>query len=187
MKIKGVKLSLAPMHYIVVIFFIALFVWSFFATGDGMFLYWGIPLSLCLLAIPLINSYSVGRQYVKLLPEYEAESKPCRIKQLGPVMEGKAVRVEGVVQAVKGKFINRPGYKIFDGSGTIVAQRSTPLDISIRVGDNIQVVGMVVRRFAFAGDYVVHAIGVKKVDTLTPLEMDEALVSSDTVKIKKYN
>jgi hypothetical protein len=187
MKIKGVKISLAPMHYVVVIFFLALFVWSFFATGDSMFLYWGIPLSLCLFVIPLINSYSVGRQYLNLLPEYEAEAKLCRIKQIGRVMEGKPVRIEGVVQGVKGKFINRPGYKIFDGSGAVVAQRSTPLDIDIRVGDNIEVVGMIVKRFAFAGDYVVHAIGVKKIDKLTPLEMDEALVSSDSVKIKKYN
>ncbi len=187
MKIKGVKISLAPMHYIVVTFFLALFVWSFFATGDGMFLYWGIPLSLCLFVIPLVNGYSVGRQYIKLLPEYEAESKPCRIKQIGRTMEGKAVRVEGVVQGLKGKFINRPGYKIFDGSGTVVAQRSSPLDIDIRVGDSIEVVGMVVRRYAFAGDYVVHAIGVKKIDTMTPLDMDEALVSSDARKIKKYN
>jgi len=187
MKIKGVKISLAPMHYIVVIFFLALFVWSFFATGDIMFLYWGVPLSLCLFVIPLVNSYSVGRQYVNLLPEYEAESKPCRIKQIGRAMEGKAVRVEGVVQGLKGKFINRPGYKIFDGSGTVVAQRSSPLDIDIRVGDSIEVVGMVVKRYAFAGDYVVHAIGVKKIDTITPLDMDEALVSSDTTKIKKYH
>lgn len=187
MKIKGVKISLAPMHYVVVIFFLALFVWSFFATGDGMFLYWGIPLSLCLLIIPLVNSYSVGSQYLRLLPEYEAEAKPCRIKQLGPSMAGKPVRIEGVVQSVKGTFINRPGYKIFDGSGTITAQRSTPLDINVRVGDNVQVVGMIVKRFAFAGDLVVHAIGVKKIDTLTPLEMDEALVSSETRKIKKYH
>lgn len=187
MKIKGVKISLAPMHYIVVIFFLALFVRSFFATGDNMFLYWGIPLSLCLFVIPLVNSYSVGKQYIKLLPEYEAESKPCRIKQIGRTMEGMSVRVEGVVQGLKGKFINRPGYKIFDGSGTVVAQRSSPLDIDIRVGDSIEVVGMVVKRYAFVGDYVVHAIGVKKIDTVTPLDMDEALVSSDTMKIKKYH
>ncbi len=102
-------------------------------------------------------------------------------------MAGKPVRIEGVVQSVKGTFINRPGYKIFDGSGTITAQRSTPLDINVRVGDNVQVVGMIVKRFAFAGDLVVHAIGVKKIDTLTPLEMDEALVSSETRKIKKYH
>ena len=187
MKIKGVKISLAPMHYIVVIFFLALFVWSYIATQDAMFLYWGVPLSLCLFLIPLINSYSVGKQYITLLPEYEAVSKPCRIKQIGRPMEGKPVRIEGVVQGLKGRFINRPGFKIFDGSGTVVAQRSSPLDIDIRVGDNIEVVGMVVKRYAFAGDYVVHAIGVKKIDTLTPLEMDEALVSSDTRKIKKYN
>lgn len=187
MKIKGVKISLAPMHYIVVIFFLALFVWSFFATKDPMFIYWGVPLSLFLLVIPLFNSYSVGRQYVTLLPEYEAASKPCRIKQIGRPMEGKPVRVEGVVQSLKGRFINRPGYKIFDGSGTVIAQRSTPLDIDIRIGDNIEVVGMVVKRYAFAGDYVVHAIGVKKIDTLTPLEMDEAFVSSDGTKIKKYH
>lgn len=184
MKIKGVRITVSPMHITIVVFFIALFILEFFLMGyQFMYLYWGIPLALLLLVVPLINSYSVGKQYVKLLPEYEREAKPCRIKMIGPGTAGRPVRVEGVVQSRKGAFIGRPGYKIFDGSGAVIVQRSNPFDIEIKVGDNIQVIGMVTKRFAFVGNYVVHAIGAKKVDDITPIDVE----MSKDVKIKKYN
>lgn len=184
MKIKGVRLTISPMHITIVAFFIVLFIFEFFITGyQFAYLYWGIPLALLLLVVPIINSYSVGKQYVKLLPEYERESKPCKLRQIGPGTAGRPVRVEGVVQSKKGAFIGRPGYKIFDGTGAVIVQRSNPFDIEIKTGDNIQVVGMVSKRFAFVGSYVVHAIGAKKIDNLTPIDVE----LTDTIKIKKYN
>lgn len=184
MRIKGVRLTISPMHITIVVFFVALFIFEFFMTGYQYgYLFWGIPLALLLLIIPIINSYSVGKQYIKLLPEYESESKPCKIKMIGPGTAGRPVRVEGVVQSRKGWFIGRPGYKIFDGSGAVIIQRSNPFDIEINVGDNIQVVGMVTKRFAFIGNYVVHAIGAKKIDNTSEIDVD----MNKDIKIKKYN
>ncbi|MDO5844487.1 MAG: hypothetical protein Q4Q53_05020 [Methanocorpusculum sp.] len=184
MKIKGVRITVSPMHITIVVFFIVLFIFEFFITGyQSMYLFWGIPLALLLLVVPLINSYSVGKQYVKLLPEYEREAKPCRIKQIGAGTAGRPVRVEGVVQSKKGGFIGRPGYKIFDGSGAVIVQRSNPFDIEIKVGDNIQVVGMVTRRFAFIGNYVVHAIGAKIIENHSEIDVE----MNKDIKIKKYN
>ena len=100
-------------------------------------------------------------------------------------MLGKPVRVEGVVQAVKGVWLCRPALTIFDGSAAIVAKKSVPLDEDIVVGDNVEVVGMVVRRFTIFGDVLVHAIGIKKVENLTPLE-EEASVPPEEIRIKKY-
>jgi hypothetical protein len=152
---------------------------------DATYLVWTIPLIFALLAIPIINSYSVGSQYAKLLPEYEAQSRSLRIKQIGPAQFGKPVRIEGVVQLVKGKWLCRPALTIFDGSASIVAQRSSPFDFDISPGDNVVVVGMVTKRFNVFGNTVIHAIGVKKVENFIPLELNESK-SSGMIYIKKY-
>lgn len=184
MKVRGVIIGLSPLHLIVVAFFIGLFVFSYVNIQETAFLIWGIPLSLVLLIIPVFNSYSVGSQYVRLLPEYEEQSKRVRVKQITLAMLGKPVRIEGVVQAVKGTWLCRPTLTLFDGSAAIVAKKSVPLEVDVAVGDNVEVVGMVVRRFTIFGDVMVHAIGVKKVENLTPLE--EEAPKAEEIRIKKY-
>jgi len=185
MKIHGVTIGISPLHILVVAFFLVLFTASYLATTEIMYLFWGIPLSLILLIIPIFNSYSVGSQYVKLLPEYEEQSKRVRVKQITLSVLGKPVRVEGVVQAVKGVWLCRPALTIFDGSAAIVAKKSVPLEVDVAVGDNVEVVGMVVRRFSIFGDLMVHAIGIKKVENLTPLEEEES-PQAESIRIKKY-
>ncbi|MCZ9312038.1 MAG: nucleotide-binding protein [Methanocorpusculum sp.] len=185
MKIHGVTIGISPLHILVVVFFLVLFAASYLATSEIMYLLWGIPLSLVLLIIPIFNSYSVGSQYIKLLPEYEEQSKRVRIKQINLTMLGKPVRVEGVVQAVKGVWLCRPALTIFDGSAAIVVKKSAPLEVDVAVGDNVEIVGMTVRRFAIFGDVMVHAIGVKKVENLTPLEEEES-APAEEIRIKKY-
>lgn len=185
MKIHGVTIGISPLHILVVVFFLVLFTVSYLATSETLYLVWGIPLSLVLLVIPIFNSYSVGSQYIKLLPEYEEQSKRVRIKQIALTMLGKPVRVEGVVQAVKGVWLCRPALTIFDGSAAIVAKKSVPLEVDVVVGDNVEIVGMVVRRFTIFGDVMVHAIGVRKVENLTPLE-EERSVPAEEIRIKKY-
>lgn len=187
MKVRGVSVYVSPIYFIVVAFFLILFVWSYIMTSDFIFIQWGVPLALCLLIIPLFSSYSMGSQYLKLLPEYEAESKRIRAKNINPGMLGKPVRVEGVVQTIKGKILGRPRYMIFDGSGSIVVFRSKPVDEKIVVGDNIEAVGMVVKKFAFAGSLTVHGIGIRKIENLTPLEVEDSFTSDKNLKIKKYN
>ncbi|MDO5846160.1 MAG: nucleotide-binding protein [Methanocorpusculum sp.] len=187
MKVRGVSVYVSPIYFIVVAFFLILFIWSYVMTNDFIFIQWGVPLALCLLIIPLISSYSMGVQYLKLFPEYEAESKRIRIKNINLGMHGKAVRVEGVVQTIKGKILGRPRYMIFDGSGSIVVFRSKPVEEKIVVGDNVEAVGMVVKKFAFAGNLQVHGINIRKIENLTPLEMDESIGSEKSLKIKKYN
>ncbi|MDV0441840.1 nucleotide-binding protein [Methanorbis furvi] len=186
MKIRGITIGISPLHIAVVIFFLALFIVSYIVTTDPAYLYWGIPLSLALLIIPIYNSYSVGTQYVRLLPEYEAESKRVRIKNINLKTLGKPVRVEGVVQAKKGEWLCRPAVTIFDGSAAITAKKSVPLEIDIAVGDNVEVVGMVVRRFTIFGDMMIHAIGIKKVENLTPFEEETETEPAEPVRIKKY-
>ena len=192
MKIRGVNFSLSPLHFIVVIFFVVLFVLMFLITPTGdptkfAYLYWGVPLSLVLLVIPLYNSYSVAKQYVKLIPEYERESKPEKLIHIGKPLLGKPVRVHGVVQKTNGKLIGRPAFTIYDGTGAAIVQRSAPFTVNIKVGDHIECIGMVVRRFAIVGKYVVHVIDARLVDE-EELAAREAANAEETakLKIKKY-
>ncbi len=89
-------------------------------------------------------------------------------------MLGKPVRIRGEVEKVKGKLICRPAFTINDGSCSIVAQHGVPIDLDIKVGDNVEVVGMVVKRFTFFGKMVIHLIGIKKTDKVeSPEDSDK--------------
>lgn len=195
MKIKGVRIYLAPIIWCVFGFFVLLFIGSFVVSGDTSFLLWGLPLCLALLIIPLVSSYSLESQYVKLLPEYEDAAKPTRIKNINIQSMGKAVRVEGVVQTVAGKFFARPRFTIFDGSASCIVFRSIPVDETIAVGDNIEAVGMVVKKYAIAGALSVHGVGIWKRENANGLTLDyaeddaekDAISSKSPIKIKKYN
>jgi hypothetical protein len=165
----------------VVVFFLFLFSLSYLETKDTMYLYWGLPLSLLLLVIPLFSNYNLASQYARLLPEYEAEAQSCRIRQITLQMQGKPVRVEGVVQTVRGSLLARPSVVLYDGSGSITAKRSAPYDDTVRTGDTVEVVGLVMKKFTAVGELTVHAIGLRKIDGLTQEDKP-----AEKVRVKKY-
>ncbi|HJJ57443.1 MAG TPA: hypothetical protein O0X40_04590 [Methanocorpusculum sp.] len=188
MRIKGVTLHISPIVLAIFAFFVILFIVSTIATGDKIYVIWGIPLSLLLLILPLVSSYNLGSQYKKLLPEYEESAVPHKIRNVNLGLQGHAVRVEGVVQKIQMKWLGRPRYTIFDGSASIIVFRSLLVDEPIVVGDNIVAVGMVVKKYAIAGAVSIHGVGIKKVDNLSEIELDEDLsVPKKQIKIKKYN
>ena len=164
MKIKGVLIGISPLHVIVSLFCLSMFAITGVGMGDYTIIGWGVLFAIVLLVIPAYNSYSVSKSYEKLLPEYEAQSKYYRIAGIHDAMLGKPVRIRGEVEKVKGKLICRPAFTINDGSCSIVAQHGAPIDLDVRVGDNVEIVGMVVKRFTFFGKMVIHLIGIKKAD-----------------------
>ena len=162
MKIKGIRVSISPLVWIIFAIFAVLFTWSFLSTGNTAYLVWGIPLCLLLLTMPLFSSFSMSSQYRKLLPEYEEKAQSIKLSDLSLEMAGKPVRVEGVVQSVSGNFIGRPKLTIYDGTGTGVVFRSVLLDEKYAAGDSLEAVGMVVRKFAVAGGVTIHGVGIRK-------------------------
>ena len=193
MKIRGVRIHITPLIWCVFGFFVLMFIGSFIATGELSFVYWGLPLCIALLILPMFSGYSLGSQYIKLLPEYEEAAKPTRIKNINLQTMGKAVRVEGVVQKITGKFLGRPRLTIFDGSGSCIVFRSILLDEPVAIGDNIEAVGMVVKKYAVAGALSVHGVGIWKRDNAEGLTLDyaddedEATAQKSSFKVKKYN
>ena len=61
------------------------------------------------------------------------------------------------------------------------------MEEKIEVGDNIEAVGMVVKKYAIAGSLAVHGIGIRKIENLSPIEIDDSIKSKSDIKTKKYN
>ncbi|MBQ4414731.1 MAG: hypothetical protein II861_01350 [Methanomicrobium sp.] len=170
MKISGVTIGISPLHILVAVFCLSLFTITGVGMGDYIIIGWGVLFAIVLIAIPAYNSYSVAKSYEKLLPEYEAQSKYYRIAGIHDAMLGKPVRIRGEVETIKGKLICRPSFTVNDGSCSIIAQHGAPIDLDIKEGDTVEIVGMVTKRFTFFGKMMIHLIGIKKTDKVESSE-----------------
>jgi hypothetical protein len=126
-------------------------------------LIWLIPSLFMLLIIPMALNYMSRSQYAELKPIYEAEAKTVRVKLINENMVGKVVRVEGVVERVYFRFLNRPQYLVADRSGEISVKMFTSTDEDVKVNDVVEVLGQVIRRYIVTGDPVVNCISIRKI------------------------
>jgi hypothetical protein len=126
-------------------------------------LIWLIPSLFMLLIIPMALNYMSRSQYAELKPIYEAEAKTVRVKLINENMVGKVVRLEGVVERVYFRFLNRPQYLVADRSGEISVKMFTSTDEDVKVNDVVEVLGQVIRRYIVTGDPVVNCISIRKI------------------------
>jgi len=115
-----------------------------------------------LLVIPVALNYMSRKQYADLVPEYERQAKPVRVRLINENMIGKVVRINGVVERVHFQFLNRPQYSIADRSGAISVKMFTSPDEDIKVNDVVEVLGQVIRRYIVTGDPVVNCVSIRK-------------------------
>jgi len=127
-------------------------------------LIWIIPVLLMFLVIPLALNYMSQTQYASLIPVYEAQAKPVRIRMINENMMGKIVRVEGVVEKVRFRFLNRPQFIIADRTGEISAKMFTNPPDEIDKNNVVEVLGMVIRRYIVTGDPVINCVSIRKID-----------------------
>jgi RecJ-like exonuclease len=163
MKIKNVNARMSVVTMAVVTFFAIILVISFLLTGDLYLLAWGIPTLVLLALIPLALNYMSQKEYADMVPMYEAEARPVRIKLINKNMIGQPVRVEGVVEQVHFKFLNRPQYRVADRSGEISVKMFTTPAEDIKVGDVVEVLGQVIRRYIVSGDAAINCISIRKI------------------------
>jgi RecJ-like exonuclease len=133
-------------------------------TGNWQILLWGIPTLVLLLLIPLGLNYMSQDQYVNLRPVYEQNAKQVRIRLINPSMIGDAVKVQGVVERVFFQFMNRPQYLVADRSGEISVKMFTSPQEKIKVGDVVEIMGMVMKRYVVGGDPVINCVSIRKID-----------------------
>ena len=142
-------------------FFLASYV---VASGDYYVLIWAVPSLLGLLLIPLLLNYMSQSQYTGLEPMYEAEARNTRVNAITPSSIGNIVRLEGIVEKVMFKSLNRPQYHVADRTGQISVKMFTSPKEDINTDDYVEVYGQVIKRYVLVGEPVVNAVIIRKTD-----------------------
>ena len=164
MKIGNIEVKISIISIAVFVFFtLFLLIASVFSAEVRSQLMWLIPMLFMLLVIPSALNYMSRSHYADIEPVYEEQAKTIRIKMINEGMVGKPVRVEGVVERVHFKFLNRPQYRVADRSGEISVKMFTSTDEDVKVNDVVEVIGQVIRRYIVAGDPVINCVSIRKI------------------------
>lgn len=163
MKIGSIRVRISPVTLAVVgIFTLILFAYVIF-SGAWHILIWGIPTLVMLFCIPIVLNYLSQQEYRNLVPVYEEEARPVRIKTINEHMLGDVVRIEGVIEQVRFRYLNRPQYLVADKSGEISVKMFTSPREDVREGDVVVVLGQIIKRYVLAGDPVINCVEIRKI------------------------
>lgn len=164
MKIGEINLRVSIIALAVVAIFSIFLAYTYLITKDTRLLIWGIVTLVLLLTIPIGLNYMSQKEYADIRPQYEREARPIRIKLINLNMVGDPVRIEGLVEKVRFQFLNRPQYLVADRSGEISVRMYTQPEETVKVGDIVEVLGMVMKRYIVSGDAVINGVSIKKID-----------------------
>lgn len=164
MKVGTVNVKVSMVSLAVVTTFTLIFLIYVFLTGDYRFLLWGLPSLLLLFLIPLGLNYLSQKQYSELVPVYEQEAKKVSAKAINLGLLQKPVRLEGVVERVYFRYLNRPQYLVADRTGEVSVKMFTSPQEDIRKGDVVEVLGTVMRRYILTGDAIINCVAIRKID-----------------------
>ncbi|OPY46218.1 MAG: hypothetical protein A4E42_00598 [Methanoregulaceae archaeon PtaU1.Bin222] len=163
MKIGNVDVKVSIVSIGVVAIFAVFLGFAYFISRDTTLLLWGSFTLVLLFLFPLGLNYLSQREYSDMAPRYEAEAKAVRIKLINKGMIGKPVRIEGVVEKVRYKILNRPQYQVADRSGSISVKMFTNPGEDVNVDDIVEVLGQVIQRYVFTGDPIINCVSIKKI------------------------
>lgn len=164
MKIGNINVRISPVSLAVFGIFTLILLIYVYLSGDVSTLYWALPSAVLLLIIPAALNYMSQDQYARLEPIYEKEAKKVGIKQINLGMLSQPVRVEGVVERVYFRYLNRPQYLVADRSGEISVKMFTSPKEDIQKGDVVEVLGNVMKRYIVTGEAIINCVSIKKID-----------------------
>lgn len=170
MKIGTINVKVSVLVIAVFLTLTFLLLYTFGATGDTHLLIWGIPTLVLLLIIPMALNYMSQSTYVSMIPIYEEEAKSVKINAINENLNGKPVRIEGVVERTYFKFLNRPQYMVADRTGEISVKMFTSPQEDVNTGDIVEVLGQVIRRYVAVGDPVINAVQIRRLESPELLE-----------------
>ncbi|SDE79614.1 hypothetical protein SPACI_056870 [Sporomusa acidovorans DSM 3132] len=111
---------------------------TYFVSPDTGLLFTMLPMLLLLGGIPILMNV-MNRRYINKLDLRHVRKK--KIKEVAKKGIGEQVRISGVVTAISNRWLNRPNYHVLDSSGEINVCMFVAPRVSIRCGDQIEVVG----------------------------------------------
>ena len=138
---------------------------SFAESKNYRLLAIAIPMLAALVAIPMLLRKMSQSTYSDATPLYEKKAKFHKIASINSSKVGEAVRIRGMVEKISFKWLNRPHLMINDGTGAISAILFTSPRDSLAVGEEVEVLGTVMKGFPNRRTQAISAIGVKKLNS----------------------
>lgn len=117
------------------IFFVA---FTYALGRDTKFLLTALPMILILLAVPLSLSY-MNRRHTDQVDF--GDYKYFKIKDLPSIRAGEPVRIRGTIKTASMKWLNRPNFRISDGTGEIGVFMFWAPREDINPGDKVEAAG----------------------------------------------
>lgn len=117
------------------IFFVA---FTYALGRDTKFLLTALPMILILLAVPLSLSY-MNRRHTDQVDF--GDYKYFKIKDLPSIRAGEPVRIRGTIKSASMKWLNRPNFRISDGTGEISVFMFWAPREDINPGDKVEAAG----------------------------------------------
>lgn len=134
------------------------------STGDNRLLMIAIPMLLALLIIPMIMT-KLNENVATDVEEFHSdEAKLVKIKDINLSMVSEPVKVFGIVEKVSFRSLNRPRLDLRDNTGAIAVIMFTPLPEDIGVGDEVKVIGIVMRKYLLRGQSAVAGMSIAKIN-----------------------
>ena len=167
MRIRGITVRVPPLLFAVTVFFAAVCAMMFGSTKDLAYLYFGAPLCVVLICVPLAMNYLTEKQLAEQLPAMRVRAKFSRARQISPAMVGTPVIVEGKILKVTGLLMGKPAYLLSDSTGQIVVRRFALPDPLVGVGAAVEVVGTVARKITNGDAVYVNAVSMRYPSSLS--------------------
>jgi hypothetical protein len=137
---------------------------SFAQSRDYHLLAIAIPMLAALVIIPMILTRMSQGAHSSAAPFYEEKAKLRKISNINLSVVGEAVKIRGKIEKISFRWLNRPWLKISDGTGAISAIVFTSVRESLAVGEQVEVLGTVIRGFPKRRLPAISAISVKKLN-----------------------
>jgi len=142
----------------------AIVAFSFAHSRDYRFLYFAIPMLAALVIIPMILTKMSQHAYSDATPVYERKAKLRKISTISSSKLGEVVKIRGTIVGISFRWLNRPHLKIDDSTGVISAVLFTQAQEKLVIGEQVEILGTLMRGLIHRGTVIISAISVRKLE-----------------------
>ena len=134
---------------------------------DSRFLLFAIPGLIFLLVIPMVMTWMSRRTFSHAEAEYSQKARSYKIGKLSLATVGQTVSIKGEVKKITFKWLNRPHFQIDDGTGNIRVIMFTAPSENIKLGDTVDILGLVIKNIFDRRNAAISAVSIKKLNIET--------------------
>jgi len=134
------------------------------ATGDRVFLLYAIPSLAFLIIIPLTLAWMSRRSFARASIEHSARARKLKIGKIDLRQVGTVLKVQGDVQKISFQWLNRPHFHVKDETAAIRVVMFTAPANRVKVGDRVEVLGIVMKNLFARKTPIISAVSVQKIE-----------------------